>query len=326
MHFLVRSFNQPKFCTNASWVMNATTLADNTIAGLQPYSLFIDTNDTVYTTSNISGRIWMWPNGSSNFSKQLSTIGSRLTSLFVTSDNLIFIGYSSPNIQVDRWLPMNISMSPSIGFFAECSGLFVDFNSIVYCSQSSEHQVVTKPSINPVNAYQIIAGTGCSGSNPYQLDSPMGIFVNASTALYVADCGNDRIQLFLPGQLVGITVAGNGTNTSLVLNCPTGITLDADGYLFIADSNNHRIMGSDQNGFRCLVGCGSSGSSASQLNNAWSLQFDKHGNIFVLDRGNQRIQKFMLSSNPCSKSPYSTSSEAKKISSITSIVSLRAAA
>jgi hypothetical protein len=136
------------------------------------------------------------------------------------------------------------------------------------------------------------------------LNYPQGIFVDINLDLYVADCRNNRIQLFQSEQLDAITVAGSGSlNTTISLNCPTGVVLDADGYLFIVDSGNNRIVGSGSDGFRCLVGCSNStGSASNQLDGPRTLSFDSYGNMFVTDYGNNRIQKFSLLTNSYGKS------------------------
>jgi tripartite motif-containing protein 71 len=117
--------------------------------------------------------------------------------------------------------------------------------------------------------------------------------------LYVADCNNNRIQVFQSGQLNGVTVAGNGASGAITLNCPTGVVLDTNGYLFIVDSNNHRIVGSGSYGFRCVVGCSGGGSASNQLFYPQSMAFDSYGNMFVSDRSNGRIQKFVFQNNTC---------------------------
>jgi DNA-binding beta-propeller fold protein YncE len=143
----------------------------------------------------------------------------------------------------------------------------------------------------------IAAGNGSSGSESHMLSSPRGIYVNLYFNLYVADCGNNRIQLFPTGQLIGTTLTQN-----VPLNCPTGIVSDADDYLFIVDSNHHRIIEVRPNGFRCLLGCsGVAGSLPNQLNFPQSMAFDSYGNIFVSDRSNNRIQVFNLATNSCGK-------------------------
>ena len=184
-----------------------------------------------------------------------------------------------------------------------CFGLFVDISDTVYCSMYSRHQVVKRWLNDNTNVSTTVAGNGTAGSLSNQLVLPVGIFVDTNFDLYVADNGNNRIQLFKLGQLNGITVAGTGSlNTTITLRYPTAVVLDADKYLFIVDKQNNRIIGSDSKGFRCIVGCSGSGAASNQLTTPEMLWFDSYGNLFVADRGNNRIQKFFLYTNSCGKS------------------------
>ena len=181
-----------------------------------------------------------------------------------------------------------------------CSGLFIDINNDLYCSQYSLHQVVKKSLNDRTKSTFIAAETGCAGSASHMLNDPNGIFVTESLDLYVAEYGNNRVQLFRYGEMNGTTVAGSAAAGTITLSGPTGVAFDADGYLFILDGRNSRIVGSGPYGFRCLVGCsGSSGSASDRLSSPQGMSFDVEGNIFVADTGNTRIQKFMLSNNIC---------------------------
>jgi hypothetical protein len=184
-----------------------------------------------------------------------------------------------------------------------CFGLFVDINDTLYCSMRHLHQVITTSLSSVSNILTIVAGVGCNGSTAHMLNLPYGIFVDINFDLYVADSGNNRIQLFQSDQLNATTVAGNGSlNTTIALNHPTGIVLDADKYLFIVDSHNNRIVGSGPNGFRCLVGCsGSYGSASNELSSPRSMAFDSYGSMFVTDRDNNRTQMFILATNSYGK-------------------------
>jgi hypothetical protein len=223
-------------------------------------------------------------------------------SIFVTIDGDIYVNNDKLMGRIDKWSLNTNTSVVAMDVGQKCFGLFVDINDILYCSMRDHHQVVIK-SLNSVSdVLTTVAGIGCSGSTSNRLNSPHGIFVNINFDLYVADCGNNRIQLFQSDQLDGITVAGDGATDTISLRCPTGIVLDADNYLFIVDSSNHRIVGSGPNGFRCLVGCSRSFCSASSpLNQPWSLSFDSYGNMFVTDQNNHRIQRFLLSTNSFGK-------------------------
>ena len=300
MSCLVVSYNQPKFDAYASWSANAITFANIGLVGGNPFGIYITTNNTIYVADRANGRIQIWSNDSINPTRTISGGLSFPMSLFVTADGEIYVDNGASNGRVDKWtLNANTSV-PVMYVSGACFGLFVDISNTLYRSMANSHQVVTKSLSSNSNTTTIIAGTGCIGSSSNMLYYPHGIFVDINLDLYVADSDNNRIQLFRPGQLNAITVAGNESlNTTITLNYPTGIVLDADKYLFIVDRNNHRIVGSGPNGFRCLFGCFGAGPASNQLLYPWSLSFDSHGNMFVTDNRNSRIQKFILSTNSC---------------------------
>ena len=189
-----------------------------------------------------------------------------------------------------------------------CYGLFIDVYNYIYCSRYGEHQVIKKSLNSGANMSTVVAGNGTAGNASHMLHGPRGIFVTIRLDLYVADCGNNRVQLFSSGQLNGTTVVGSGASGTMSLNYPMGVILDADEHLFISDYNNNRIIRSISSGFECLFGCiGGGGSTATQLNNPRSLSFDSYGNLFVADRSNNRIQKFLLTTNSCGEYEVSPS-------------------
>ena len=193
-----------------------------------------------------------------------------------------------------------------------CSALFVDIYDHLYCSMTQLHQVVKQSlaTYTYVQTMTIVAGTRISGSTSSMLADPWGIHVDARFNLYVADCGNDRIQSFPSGQSNGITVAGSGASGTISLSCPTDVTLDGSGYLLIVDSHNHRIVGAGPTGFRCLVGCsGTAGQAADQLRFPTKLSVDSAGSLYVVDQSNLRVQRFQLSTNSCGKSSMKSKGE-----------------
>ncbi|CAF5009235.1 unnamed protein product, partial [Rotaria sp. Silwood1] len=219
------------------------------------------------------------------------------------------ISYNRPKFcALAIWNPDDITIANRFIIGSKPSALFVTTNNTIYVADSSSNriQVWLRDSVNPTivakslddasNALKLIAGTGCSGSAMNMLNYSQGIFVDVNFNLYIADSGNNRIQLFRSDQLNGTTLAGSGAPETIILNNPTDVVLDVDGYLFIVDSNNNRIVGSGSNGFRCIVGCSNTfGVALNQLYIPHSMAFDSYGNMYVTDAGNNRLQKFSLS-------------------------------
>jgi hypothetical protein len=249
-----------------------------------------------------NGQILVWLNGSISPTTTVSTNSGagELISLFVTITGDIFI-YNWYNLRVEKWL-LNASVGVPIMFIGcDCYGLFIDISDTLYCSMGDSSQVVAR-SVNSNGNTFTTFGTGICGNAANMLCYPQGMFVNINFDLYVADSGNNRIQLFKSGQSNATTIIINGASGNITLHWPTGVVLDADDYLFIVDRDNHRIIGSDVNGFRCVGGCsGGGGPAANRLWYPSTLSFDSYGNMFVADTFNNRIQKFILSTNSCGK-------------------------
>ena len=246
----------------------------------------------------------MWHENSTNPTNIISGNFTEPISLFVTLNGDIYIDDGGKNGRVQKWTEKTNSFVTVMGVHSSCWGLFVDTNDTLYCSMTDHHQVVKKSLNDPeMTSNTAAAGTGFSGSALNELHTPMGVFVDVNLDLYVADYGNNRVQLFRAGESNAITVAGkNSPNPTIILDAPSCIVLDADKYLFIVDSYNNRIVGSSLNGFRCLVGCYGMGSGSDQFSGPFSLSFDRSGNIFVADRSNHRIQKFQYLEKSCGTS------------------------
>ncbi|CAF1037056.1 unnamed protein product [Adineta steineri] len=273
------SFNQPNFCSEASWYFNGTTFADQSIVGLSPQAIFVSTDNTIYVANQQNNTIVIWQGDSVNPTKIISGNFTWPTTLFVTSNGDIYIDDGEKNGRVQKWS-------------AETNNFVTKF-----AHWSKNPGYATDPMMN---SNRVAAGTSIQGSDLNHLDGPGGIFVDVNLDLYVTDCGNHRVQLFQSGELNGITVAGSESlNPTIELWCPNGIVLDAEKYLFIVELGNSRIVGSGLSGFRCLVGCYGEGSQSSQLNEPFSFSFDRFGNIFVADESNHRIQQFNYIKKSC---------------------------
>ncbi|CAF0882064.1 unnamed protein product [Adineta steineri] len=294
----VISFNQPKFGAYATWDNIGITFANSSTVGTNPYGIFVDTNNTVYVANKANNQIQVWLSGSSIPTRNITTGVTSPYSIFATITGDIYVDNGYTNNRVDKWASYGNISSSVMQVQGACYDLFIDVNNTLYCSLYTQNQVAIKSLNGNSSMWIVAAGTECSGSTSNTLNNPRGIFVDINLNLYVADCGNDRVQLFLSGQVTATTVAGSTATGTISLDCPSDVALDGGGYLFIVDSNNNRIIGSGPNGFRCIIACAStSGSASNQLSSPSTFSFDSYGNIFITDQGNSRVQKFYLTTN-----------------------------
>ena len=285
------------------WNQNATTFAHSFEFG-KPHGIFIDRHNNIYVadTDKHTIQIWLNENENENERKEIGNIGNNPHSLFVSNDNYIYFEISDRIIKkID---PSYTAREQVETVDDRCYGLFIDINDTLYCSVKEKHKVIKFSLKNGTNNVIIAAGRkDSSGSALDTLNQPWGIFVDRQFNLYVADCGNNRIQRFRPGQVNGTTIAGlepiNGKN----LSCPTGVVLDGNNHLFIVDQNNKRIIMFNSIRFECVIGC-SYGHGFSQLEKPYALAFNSMGDMYVVDSGKNRLQKYNFISTSCSKKSY----------------------
>ena len=199
--------------------------------------------------SNSVSNILIWQNNSTSNPTKSIQIGSFThVSVFVTSDEHIFVGSLGSVGQIERWTLNRTQLSSAVFPGSYCLGLFVDVDNHLYCSSYYGNQVLRQSLTNSSSVWTIVAGNGFRGSTGEMLNIPQGIFVTIDLDLYVADSSNHRVQLFRSEQGNGTTVAGRWSTGTIELSLPVGVVVDADGYLFIVDLGNHRILGSDRIG------------------------------------------------------------------------------
>ncbi|CAF0816054.1 unnamed protein product [Adineta ricciae] len=172
----------------------------------------------------------------------------------------------------------------------------VDIDNNLYVNDYGKHRVILYPSNGSMP--RVIAGTGTAGSKMNQFNSPNGIDIDTTGALYIADQNNHRIQRWLPGATNGTTVAGTtGTSgsTLALLNKPQCVSIDSStGNMYIYDGQNYRVLkwqlGASQG--IMVAGNGSTGTSLSNIAYAYDAKINSNGDIYVPDYNNGRVLKW----------------------------------
>ncbi|CAF1206147.1 unnamed protein product [Didymodactylos carnosus] len=284
------------------WNRNGITFANQMALGSKHLTIFINGKNSVYTINKEKKQILIWHEGNIDPAVIIPSDFYNPSSLFVTSNDDIYIDNGEKNGRVEKWISNTSTWVTVLFAYSLGKGLFIDTMDNLYCSMSNHHHVAKRYLHDHIMILAVVTGTGDKGSASTELNHPHGIFVDEKFDLYVADCGNNRVQCFRSRKSHSITVAGDKSFSSTIpLNCPTGITFDAEKYLFIVDSNNHRILRLGPSGFRFVVECREGVFQFTQLSSPFSLSFDRFGNMFVTDTGNNRIQKFQYLKNSCGK-------------------------
>jgi PKD repeat protein len=137
---------------------------------------------------------------------------------------------------------------------------------------------------------------------------PMGVTVDASGNVYVADTHNHTIRKITPAGIVS-TFAGLAEQTGLTdgvganarFTFPTGVAIDSFGNVYVADSGNHAIRKITAAGaVSTLAGNGLTGGddgvgSQARFLSPYGIVVDAFGNIIVADSGNHTVRKITTS-------------------------------
>ena len=191
------------------------------------------------------------------------------------------------------------------------AGIVFDAAGNVYIADFGNN-VIRK--VNTAGIISTIAGNGTAAytgdggqATAAGLNTPTGVFIDASGNGYIADNGNDVIRKVSAAGIIS-TYAGNGTPgytgdggqaTVATLNAPAGVAFDAIGNVYIADNGNNVIRKVNSagiistiagNGTAAYTGDGGQATVAT-LNAPAGVAFDAIGNVYIADNGNNVIRK-----------------------------------
>ena len=249
-----------------------------------PRGVFVDGSGNIYIADMNNGRI-----------RKVDTSG--IISTVAGNGTFGFSGDGGPATDASLFNPLGVS---------------VDGSGNIYIADMNNGRI---RKVDTSGIISTVAGNGTFGfsgdggpATDASLFNPLGVSVDGSGVIYIADTNNHRIRKVDAAGIIS-TVAGNGElgfsgdggpATSGSLFNPLGVSVDGSGVIYIVDWFNHLIRKVDTSGIISTVaGNGSSGgfsgdggpATSASLNRPYDVFVDGLGNIYIVDAGNHRMRK-----------------------------------
>jgi sugar lactone lactonase YvrE len=192
-------------------------------------------------------------------------------------------------------------------FYNPC-GLAYDGSGNLYVSDALNHEI--RKIVITTGVVSTIAGSTTSGfsngiGSAARFNTPIGLAIDGSGNLYIADMGNNEIRKIALASGMVTTIAGctswgsaDGIGTLAKFNAPYGVTVDGSGNLFVADYDNNEIRKIViASGLVSTIAGSTKSGSANGMGNGASFKgvagiiTDGNGNLYITDMGNHEIRK-----------------------------------
>ncbi|HEY1794112.1 MAG TPA: hypothetical protein VGG34_14445, partial [Opitutaceae bacterium] len=200
--------------------------------------------------------------------------------------------------------------------FDSPDGICVDTNGNLYVADTVN---ATIRKITPSGVVTTLAGTaGVTGvldgtGAAAQFSEPIGICVDGSGNIFVADQTGDTIRIITQAGVV-TTIAGeiisqgtaDGPGPQARFNAPTGICVDSSDNIYVVDQTNEEIRKvaysngsatvSTISGSPKTIGHSDGTGTAASYNHPTGIAIDGSGNLYIDDTGNNTVRKLVISS------------------------------
>jgi sugar lactone lactonase YvrE len=158
----------------------------------------------------------------------------------------------TPDAQISTLAGANegfVDATGAAASFNTPSGLAVDEAGNLYVADTGNHAIRL---VTPEGVVTTVAGDGRAGykdgaGRAAQFNAPVGVAVDSSGNLYVADTYNDRIRKITPDGVVSTLAGGSqagyqdGSYTNALFDTPCAVAVNKTGELYIADTGNNAI-------------------------------------------------------------------------------------
>jgi RHS repeat-associated protein len=289
---------------------------------------YIPSAGTVLTAGLQALNVVFTPTDTTHYSPAMSTVALTVAQAsplitWTTPPPIVYgLALSATQLNATANVPGTFSYTPGTGTVLDAgpqtlSATFSPADSLDYTSAIATVSltVTTTPGAGIITT---VAGDGYWGyygdsdqAVDAGLEDPIGITVDSSRNLYIADSSNSANVVRKVNASTGIisTFAGNGTQgysgdsgpaTSAKLNQPGEVLADSSGNLYIADTGNNviRKVAASTGIITTIAGNGTMGYSgdsgpatSAELDGPWGMALDASGNLYIADRYNERIRK-----------------------------------
>jgi sugar lactone lactonase YvrE len=178
------------------------------------------------------------------------------------------------------------------------SGLAIDAAGNLYVADTGNNRIRKMSTQGVVTT---IAGDGTAGyadgpASQAKFDGPIGVAVDKSGNVFVADSYNDRVRMISPeGQVT--TLAGakgpgyaDGPAATALFDTPCGLALAADGSVMVADTGNHQLRRISSAGNVSTMQAVFPGeTSATQFSSVTGLALTHDGFLYVTESDPGRV-------------------------------------
>jgi hypothetical protein len=268
------------------------------------YGLAVDGSDNVYIGDGGNGRV-----------KKCDSLGVCSVLVDTGLDWAADVAFdSSGNLYVSDWVDNTIRKYDSSG---NPLGVFVGVSDAPYITDGSHINNPHGVSVDNNGDVYVITDRGDrlvkfdAGGNPQWTIGTPGVWGNANDQfgdywrgptdvatgpggkVYVADTGNQRVQIFDSSGSYVATLGSRGSGAGQFID-PYGVAVDSNGNIYVADEENQRvqIFNSSLSYVAQLGQTGVAGDDDDHFSYPQGVTVDKNGNIYVADSSNNRVQVF----------------------------------
>jgi hypothetical protein len=218
--------------------------------------------------------------------------------------------YAITTVAGVAYVPGNIDGTGRAARFNGPSGTAVDSNGNVYVADQVNDTI---RKITPSGVVTTLAGTpGVVGSSDgtgsaAKFNAPVGVAVDGSGNVYVADATNETIRKVTPAGVVTtlagtVGVAGHvdATGSAAQFSSPVGVAVDGAGNIYVVDQTSDTIRKVTQagvvttlTGSNGVVGFTDGAPTIARFNSPYGIACDSAGNVYVADSGNLTVRKVL---------------------------------